>query len=140
MHHLEGVRASCLQLLARRLAGAGPFWQEQASVAQLAECSPHSLARLVGEVAGAAHAGGFDPPQVFGIGRGRGGRAGGFTFLLHNVMRRSSGRVTSPWVEVGGLEWRLKIWPGRDNAAGGTHLSGGRPSASGWGCASFGWG
>lgn len=39
---------------------------------------------------------------------------------------KQQGRVTSPWVEVGGVEWRLKVWPKGDDAAGGTHLSGER--------------
>jgi len=122
-HQLAALRRSCLQLLARRLGGAGPFWREQISAAQLAECSPDSLAELVGEVAGAVRAGAFEPPQVYGIGRGRNGKAGGFTFVLRGFSRKS-GRVVSPWVEVAGLEWRLKVWPRGNTASGGTHLSG----------------
>ena len=37
---------------------------------------------------------------------------------------KQQGRVTSPWVEVGGVQWRLKVWPKGDDAAGGGHLSG----------------
>lgn len=130
VYHLEALRGTCLQLLARRLAAAGPYWHEQLSAEQLAGCAPDSLARLVGEMAGAVHAGGFEPPRVLNIGRGAGGRAGGFTFVISRFGQQTA-RVASPWVEVGGLQWRLKVWPHGDAASGGTHLSGQCAAAGG---------
>lgn len=61
--HLSALGDTCLALLARRLAAAGPFWHEQVSQEQLAECNPESLASLVCKMAGTVHAGAFEPPS-----------------------------------------------------------------------------
>jgi hypothetical protein len=97
--HLAGLADTCLSLLARQLAAAGPFWSEQVQHAQLAACSSDSLARLACKMAGCVHAGAFQPPKVHGVRRGLRGAAGGFTWMLPHFSRQR-GRVTSPWVEV----------------------------------------
>lgn len=120
--HLGGLADTCLTLLARRLAAAGPFWPEQVRREQLAACSSDSLASLACKMAGTVSAGAFEPPTVHGVLPGHGGAAGGFTWVIERFSKQQ-GRVTSPWVEVGGVQWRLKVWPRGDDAAGGTHLS-----------------
>jgi hypothetical protein len=122
--HLAALQGTCLSLLAQRLAAAGPFWHEMVSTRQLAACSSDSLATLVTNMAATVPAAAFEPPTVHNIARGEGGTAGGFTWVLPNFSKQQ-GRVTSPWCAVGGVQWRLKIWPKGDDAAGASHLSGG---------------
>jgi hypothetical protein len=115
--HLVQLADACLSRLAGRLAAAGPFWSEQVSAAQLARCSSDSLAALACKMAGAVHAGAFEPPAVHGVKRGRRGAAGGFTWLVP-CFSKQRGRITSPWVEVrrragwgGGGQKRLGAGP-----------------------------
>lgn len=43
---------------------------------------------------------------------GRRGAGGGFTWVIHKFSKQHA-RLTSPWIDVGGLEWRLKARAGR---------------------------
>lgn len=90
--HLGALADTCLTLLARQLAAAGPFWREQVSQEQLAECNSESLASLACKMAAQVHAGAFEPPAVHGIQRGGRGAAGAACCLaLVGVVPRVGG-------------------------------------------------
>lgn len=47
--------------------------------------------------------------------------------LVNIVRRLTFAPPLCTLAQVGGLEWRLKLWPSGDDAAGGDHLSGVQP-------------
>ena len=79
-----------------------------------------TLARLLLQ----SHYGSAYPLRVSDVVIDSGHRSGGFTFAVENFSQRGEERVLSPWVEIGGFEWRLQIYPKGNNVGVGTHLSG----------------
>ena len=65
------------------------------------------------------------PKHVFDVADGSGGSVGGFTFAIPAFSQLpTEPSIYSPWVEIGGFQWRLRIIPGGSLDGQGTHLSG----------------
>jgi hypothetical protein len=80
-----------------------------------------TLAQLLYRMALNVKGGIYHPPSILDVRQGGVGSTGGFTFALHSVSEQQ-GERNSPWVEVGGIGWRIKVYPkglGED-----AHLSG----------------
>ena len=122
------MRAACLAALCDRLRAEGPAYSELGSCEGLARCGEDAVLGLLDEVLG-----GGQQPEVLEIqsggggsgggGGGGGGRRLGFTWAVHRFSERA-GEVASPWVPLGGLDWRVTLYPHGHNTGAGTHMAG----------------
>lgn len=111
--------ALCLRALAQRLQGLGPSWEAGLPRGLLAADLRLAARLLRGLLASC------DPARgVVSVRDGAGGGVGGFTWVL-SAFSTHPGEVSSPWVAVGGSEWRLDIYPRGNRNSNGEHLSGG---------------
>lgn len=125
--HLSSLQQACTTLLACRLGAAGAYWRHIIRKEQLEALSSETLAVLACEIAEAAadvHA--FRLPPVFDVEAGLGGAAGGFTVVVPDFSKykRAGSGFRSCWVTVGGIQWRVYIYPNGTGAGKGNHLSG----------------
>ena len=112
------LEEQCLSLLADKLAGAGEQWEAAVQQGGLADLPSTTLMCLRGKMEETR------PPWVFDVRSGRGGAGGsGFTFAIPAFSKRQE-VIISPWVEVGGFEWRLHVFPQGRKQGWGTHLAG----------------
>lgn len=126
---LDSLGRHCVSLLAGQLATAGPFWRDVLSAGPLAACRSESLADLACQLAEAVDAGGFAPPRLFDVRHAPGGGAGGFTFRIEDARWRLAHRcapVLSPWVNIGGFEFRVWVYLNGNVDGAGNSVSGER--------------
>lgn len=124
-----------MQLVADKLAGAGGHWAGLVPADDLAALDSATLVRLLGKALQGTAAGVRPSRELFDV-QHYGGAAGGFTFGICDFSRLREGNNTiqTPWVELGGFEWRFKVFPSGTHEAQGTHLSGrGGRASLGWG-------
>lgn len=125
---LASLRSRCIALLAAQLAAAGPFWRDVVSHEQLAACRSDSLAELAGQLAESVDARGFAPPRLFDVRHAPGGGAGGFCLRIDDAHWRLANRcapVLSPWVSIGGFEFRVWVYMNGNVDGAGNNVSGG---------------
>ena len=105
----QALEERCLRLMGVKLAAAGGQWEAVVQQGALADLPSSTLVRLLGKTAesvGRVSRG----PSVLDVRDGRGGSVGGFTFAIPGFSKHQ-GVIKSPWVEVGGFEWRLEVRP-----------------------------
>lgn len=121
---LEGLQAACFSELSRRLAEAGPRAPELMPQEALAALDSTTLARLLHASLAHVQGGAYCPPPLSGVRPGAAGRTGGFTFTVPAFSEKDDAAIYSPWVRVGGFEWRLEVYPKGYRTTGTGHLSG----------------
>ena len=124
-YHLATLEEQCLGLMADRLAPALGHWRTVVLEEALAELDSGTLARLLGKTLQSVERVLPIPKHVFDVADGSGGSVGGFTFAIPAFSQLpTEPSIYSPWVEIGGFQWRLRIIPGGSLDGQGTHLSG----------------
>ena len=128
--------SGCLEAMAEKLAtGGAASWQDGRQEATLAALDSATLARLVRSMSQQATRRLYRSPPVFDVRPGGPGQAGGFTWAVPRFSRNSRGSgdgcLLSPWTEVAGFQWRIRLHPGGSGSGRGSHLSGG--GGGGWG-------
>lgn len=130
--------SGCLQAMAEKLTtGGAGGWQDGRQEATLATFDSATLARLVRSMSEQAGRRLYRSPPIFDVRPGGPGQAGGFTWAVPRFSRHSSGGskhmerssggcLLSPWTEVAGFHWRLRLHPGGSGSGRGSHLSGAR--------------
>jgi hypothetical protein len=111
--HLGVLCSRCIALLSAQLAAAGPFWRDVLSHGALAACRSDSLAELACQLAETVDAAAFSPPRLFNVRHAPGGGAGDFCFRIDDASWRLANRcapVLSPWVSIGGFEFRVWVY------------------------------
>lgn len=127
--------SGCMEAMAEKLAtGGAGGWQDGRQEASLAALDSATLARLVRSVSEQATRRLYRSPPVFDVRPGGPGQAGGFTWAVPGFSRHSrrsssskddsASCLLSPWTEVAGFQWRVRLHPGGSGSARGSHLSG----------------
>ena len=111
----QELEEQCLQLAADKLAAVGGHRVDEDDLAALDSAT---LARLLGKTLQSTQGGRHPARQVFDV-QQTSDAGGGFTFAIAGFSGERD-VIESPWVEVGGFEWKLEVYPG------GRHMSGDR--------------
>ena len=122
----QELEEQCLGLAADKLAAVGGHWEAFVEEDDLAALDSGTLARLLGKTLQSKRAGRHPPQQVCDTQAFSDGTAGSFTFAIagFSSKRGITDGIQSPWVEVGGFEWFLHVFPSGHGADQGTYMSG----------------
>lgn len=109
---LDGAAAACLEAAADKLAASGGRWPA-GQAGELAAFDPATLARLLQLLSVRAVGSAYRSPAVFDVRPDcSDDREGGFTWCIQGFSRLGGVQepgLLSPWVEVGGFQWRLQV-------------------------------
>jgi hypothetical protein len=118
--HFEGVETQLLDSIAAKLATAGTCVSAGMQPVALEALDSSTLAQLLFRLAQCST---YRPPPILEARPAAVGSTGGFTFAIFSFSKQRH-ECASPWVEVGGFEWRLRVHPEGFGNAITTYLSG----------------
>ena len=118
----HALEEQCLGLAADKLATLGGHWAGVVREDELAALDSATLARLLGKTLQSGEGGQHPAQHVFDVQHPT-TTAGGFIFAIPGFSKQPD-TVYSLWVEIGGFEWRLTVYPGGCGEGRGTPLSG----------------
>ena len=123
---LPELEDPCLGLPENKLAAAVGHWGAVSQGEEaLAALDSRTLARLLGKTLQSVEDGLPKCQHVFDVRDGSAGSTGGFMFAIPAFSKQpAGGRLESPWVDIGGFQWRLRLFSGGKGDGVGTHLSG----------------
>ncbi|KAL4441899.1 hypothetical protein ABPG77_003815 [Micractinium sp. CCAP 211/92] len=123
---MDATAAACLEAAADKLAASGGRWPA-GQAAELAAFDPATLAQLLQLLSVRAVGSVYRSPNVFDVRPDcSAAQEGGFTWSIQGFSRLRGVEepgLLSPWVEVGGFQWRLQVYPTGKRDGAGSHLS-----------------
>ncbi len=109
---MDATAAACLEAAADKLAASGGRWPA-GQAAELAAFDPATLAQLLQLLSVRAVGSVYRSPNVFDVRPDcSAAQEGGFTWSIQGFSRLRGVEepgLLSPWVEVGGFQWRLQV-------------------------------